>query len=273
MLSDYARFLQRQNREAEAAALLHRELEQAPANAESAEGAAYLLASEFPQHVDPKDEILWTWLAGRPKWESTEERLLGRMLENAPRDVLDGFLARGEKLASGQDPSRAKTLGCIMNCMGLAKRSIPLLEYAAQHAPDTEFGETAVFTLFESCLDIGAWKRAEELLPQATGRLTAAEAPEWCSRLALVAAQTGAKADALRLWRMAAGTDLTELADLSRLSSAGLREELTAFYAETARKIPSSEVPGKALRILQSAGSEPGPADAPPPPLLPPTEK
>jgi tetratricopeptide (TPR) repeat protein len=265
MLSAYARFLQRTNRQTEAVTLLHRELEQAPADAESTEGAAYLLAFEFPQQVDPGDEIFWTWLAGRLKWEYVEERLLWQMLENAPRNVLDGFLARAEQLASEQDPSRAKTLGWIMNRMGFAKRSIPLLEYAAQHAPAAEFGEGVVFTLFESCLDIGDWKRAEQLLPQATARLTPAETPEWCSRLALVAAQAGAKADAMRLWRMAAGTDLTELAHLSAMGSAGLQEELTAFYTEMARQIPSSEVPGKALRMLRSVGRESAPGAEPSP--------
>jgi tetratricopeptide (TPR) repeat protein len=268
MLSDYARFLQRRNREAEAVMLLQRELEQAPANAASAEGAAHLLAFEFPKHLDPKDEVLWTWLAGRPKWEYTEERFLWRMLENAPRNVLDVCLTRAERLTPGQDPSRAKTLGWIMNRMGLAKRSIPLLEYAAQHAPDTEFGERAIFTLFESCLDSGDWKRAEELLPQATGRMTPTEAPEWCSRLAFVAAQGRAKADAMRLWRMAASTDVAELAYLSRMSKAGLHEELTAFYSEMAQKIPSSEIPGRALQMLQSAGHESIPVDVPPPPPI-----
>jgi len=268
MLSDYAHFLQRRNREADTVALLHRELEQAPANAASTEGAAHLLSFDFPKHPDPKDEVLWTWLAGRPKWEYTEERLLWRMLENSPRDVLDGFLSRAEKLTPGQDPSRASTLGWIMNRMGFAKRSIPLLEYAAEHAPNAEFREPAVFTLFESCLDIGDWKRAEELFPQASARLALAEAPEWCSRLALVAAQAGAKADAMRLWRTAASTDLTELAYLSRLSRTGVHEELTAFYAEMARKIPSSEIPGKALKMLQSNGNGSPPLGVPPPPLV-----
>jgi len=266
MLSDYAHFLQRRNREADAVTLLRRELEQASANAVSTEGAAYLLSFDFPKHLDPKDEVLWTWLAGRPKWEYTEERLLWRMLENSPRDVLDACLSRAEELASEQDPSRSNTLGWIMNRMGFAKRSVPLLEYAAQHAPNAEFRERAIFTLFESCLDIGDWKRGEALFPQATARLTLAEAPEWCSRLAAVAAKTGAKADAMRLWRTAASTDLTELAYLSRLSRAGLYEELTAFYTEMARKIPSSETPGKALHILQSAGNESAPVDRPPPP-------
>jgi tetratricopeptide (TPR) repeat protein len=266
MLSDYAHFLQRRNRQAEAVALLHRELEQAPPEAVSTEGAAYLLAFDFPQYPDPKDEVLWTWLAGRPKWEYTEERLLWRMLENSPRDALDGFLSRAEKLTLGQDASRAGTLGWIMNRMGLAKRSVPLLEYAAEHAPNAEFREQVVFTLFESCLDLGDWKRAEALFPQARARLTLAEAPEWCSRLALVAAQAGAKADAMRLWRMAAGTDVTQLAYLSRLSGAGLHEELTAFYSEMACKIPSSETPRKALRILQSGANASPPGDVPPPP-------
>lgn len=259
MLSDYAHFLQRMNRVADAVTLLHRELEQAPASAASTEGAAYLLAFDFPKHLNPKDEILWTWLAGRPRWENTEERLVWRMLENSSRDALDEFLSRAEILADGQDPSRANTLGWLMNRMGFAKRSVPLLESAAQRAPNAEFRKRALFTLFESCLEIGDWKRGEQLLPETTELAS----PEKYSHLAVVAARMGAKADALRLWRMATSTDLTELGYLSRLSAAGLRGELAAFYTEMARKIPSSEIPGKVLHMLQSDGSESPPLDAP----------
>jgi tetratricopeptide (TPR) repeat protein len=264
ILSDYAHFLQRRNRIPEAVALLHRELEQSPADAVSTEGAAYVLAFDFPTYLDAKDETLWTWLAGRPKWGFVEERLLWRMLENAPREALDGFFARAEGLAREQDPSRALTLGWIVNRMGFAKRSMPLLEYAAQHAPNADLREKATFTLFESCLDIGDWKRGEELFPQAAARLTLAEAPEWCSRLAVLAARAGAKADAMRLWRTATSTDLTQLGGLSDLARTGLRDELTGFYTEMARKIPSSEVPGRAIKILRSSGSELPPVEAPP---------
>ncbi len=253
-LADYAHFLQRTNRVPEALALLHDELAQAPAHSGSAEGAAYLLAFDFPKYLDAGDEVLWMWLAQRPKWEYTEERLLWRMLENAPRDALDGFFARAEELARGQDPSRAHTLGWIMNRMGFAKRSLPLLEYAAEHASDAEFRKTAIFTLFESCLDTGNWKRGEQIFPEAAARLTSTEVPQWYSRLAVTAATAGAQADALRLWRAAANVDLTQLGGLPGLMKAGLREPLVDFYTEMAEKIPSSEVPGRVLKILQSEG-------------------
>ncbi|MCX5644490.1 MAG: hypothetical protein NTZ17_07365 [Phycisphaerae bacterium] len=251
ILSDYAHFLERTSRVPEAVALLRRELEQASPDAVSTEGAAYLLVFDFPTYPNAKDEILWTWLAGRPKWGYTEERLLWRMLENSPRDALDGFFTRAEGLTRGMDASRAFTLGWIMNRMGFARRSIPLLEYAALHTLDAEPRARVTFTLFESCLDIGDWKRGEALLPETT-EMTPTEK---YSRLAVVAARAGAKADVLRLWRMATCTDLTQRAALPDLMRAGLRRDLTDFYTEMAKKIPSSEVPGQALKLLQAQGN------------------
>lgn len=256
LLSDYAYFLKRMNRIPEAVSLLRCELEQAPASSASAEGAANLLAFEFPTHAAAEDEVLWTWLGRRPKWEHTEQRLLWRMLENSPRDAVDGFFSRAEGLGRGQDPSRSHTLGWIMNRMDFAKRSMPLLEYAVEHAPDARFREEAVFTLFESCLDTGDWKRGEEILPEAADRLSLTELPQWYGRLAVIAATAGAKADAMRLWRAAANIDLTQLGHLSGMAKAGLRAELADFYTEMARKIPASRVPDKALKMLQLDESE-----------------
>lgn len=255
LLSDYAFFLKRMDRIPDAVSLLHSELEQAPASSASAEGAANLLAFEFPTYLKTGDEVLWTWLARRPKWEHTEERLLWRMLENSPRDVLDGFFSRAEEIAREQDPSRSYTLGWIMNRMDFARRSVPLLEFAVEHAPEGELRGRAVFTLFESCLDTGDWKRGEEIFPEAAGRLTSTEVPAWYGRLAVAAATAGAKTDAMRLWRAAANIDLTQLEGLSGLVRAGLRAELVDFYTEMAERIPSSQVPGQALKMLQSDGS------------------
>ena len=251
LLVDYAHFLARVDRRAEAVELLRKEIEQASATSESARKAAHLLAFDFGNDVSEDDEILWIWLASRPKWEYTEKRLLWRMLENAKRDDLDRYLLRAEELANGRDPSRSHTLGWIMNRMQFPKRSISLLEYAVETAHDEESREQAVFTLFESYLDTGDWRRAEDVFPEASRRLTPMEVPDWYSRVAVTAAVAGKKADAIRLWRAVANINPAELDRLDELAKLGLRHELVAFYDEMARKMPSSEIPTKVLRVLE----------------------
>jgi len=252
MLTDYVRFLARVNRTAEAAALLRKEMEQAPATSESAKRAARLLGFDFAKHLSVDDEVLWTWLDKQPKWEHTEEQLLWRMLESAKRDELDKYFLRAEKSTKGKRPSRAYTLGWIMNRMRFPKRSIALLEDAVEQTDDKELKERAVFTLFESYLDTGDWRRAEQMFADASKRLTAREVPDWYSRIAVIAAVAGDKADAMRIWKGVANVSPAELADLDDLIKAGLRDELVGFYQEMQRKMPSSEIPGRALKALET---------------------
>jgi len=173
------------------------------------------------------------------------------MLENAKRENLDRYFLRAEELANGRDPSRSHTLGWIMNRMQFPKRSIPLLEYAVETAHDEESKEQAVFTLFESCLDIGDWRRAEQVFPEASRQLTPTEVPDWYSRVAVAAASAGMKTDAMRIWRSVANVSPAELDGLDELVKLGLRDELVAFYDEMARKMPSSEIPTRVLRALE----------------------
>jgi tetratricopeptide (TPR) repeat protein len=255
LLMGYAGFLSGEKRTPEGVALLRKEIEEAPAGSRSANTAAHLLASpQFRREVSVDDELLWTWLADRPKWESTEERLLRRMLENADRDDLDRYFVRAEELASGKDPTRARTLGWVMNRMHFPKRSIPLLEYAIHTTDDKQLKERAQFTLFESYLDTRDWMRAEQVFPEASKRLTPREVPDWYSRIAVIAARAGAKADAMRIWKGVANVNPTELADLDDLVKFGLKDELVDFYGEMAKKMPSSEVPARALGMLEESG-------------------
>jgi tetratricopeptide (TPR) repeat protein len=251
LLADYARFLMREKRRDEAAAFLRKEINEAPAVSESTKRAAHFLAFDLYKEIHVDDPVLWNWLANRPKWEHTEERLLWRMLESAERDNLDKYFIRAEEAALGKDPSRAHTLGWIMNRMHFPKRSIPLLKHAIENARDKELKERAVFTLFESYLDTGDWKHAEEIFPDAAGRLTPKELPEWYSRVAVTAAKAGAKSDAMRIWGRVANLSPSQIDGLEDLVEAGLRDELKSFYRKMQKEMPSSEVPARALTALQ----------------------
>jgi tetratricopeptide (TPR) repeat protein len=251
LLADYARFLMREERIGEAVALLRKEIEQAPTVSESAKRAAHLLAFDFYKQISVDDPVLWNWLTNRPKWEHTEERLLWRILESAKQDNLDKHFIHAEEVAFGKDPSRAHTLGWIMNRMHFPKRSIPLLKYAVENAHDKELKERAVFTLLESYLDTGDWKHAEEVFPDAAKRLTPKELLEWFSRVAVTAAKAGAKTDAMRIWSRVANLSPSQIDGLEDLVEAGLRKELKNFYLKMQKEIPSSEVPAKALMVLE----------------------
>ncbi len=252
MLSDYAAFLAREKRPAEAVALLRKEIEVAPASAESATRAARILAFDFEKEVRVEDDVLWAWLTGRPKWEFTEERLLWRMLENAKREVLEAPFARAEKLAAGADPTRARTLGWIMNRMGFPKRSISLLEYAVERAADKDFKATAAFTLFESYLDIADWVKAERVFPEAGKQLTPSELPVWYAKIAVIAAKAGEGKEAMRIFRKLANLAPTATNEVDELARYGLRKDLIAFYRAMQQALPESEVPGKVLKNLDA---------------------
>lgn len=250
-LNDYARFLEREKRIDDGVALLRREIEHSPPTSESAERAAYFLAGDFDKGISADDTLLWNWLESRPKWEHTEKSLLLRLLEKAGRDDRDRYFRRAEEFVIGNDPSRASSLGWIMNRMRFPKRSIPLLKYAIENAQDEKLIERTYFTLLESYLDAGDWKHAEEVFPQAAKRMTAREFPEWYSRMAVAAAKAGARTDAMRIWSRAANLSPSQLDGLEDLVEAGLRNELKNFYLKMQKEMPSSEVPAKALMALE----------------------
>jgi tetratricopeptide (TPR) repeat protein len=254
MLGDYARFLGRHQRHTEAVALLRQELTDAPADSESAIGAAHLLAFDFKTHVTPDDELLWTWLAQRAKWEFTEERVLREMIEKAKPESRDGHFKRAETMTADADPSRAAILGWILNRLNQPARSIPLLVRAMEQAPaDSELRKSAAFSLFESYLDVNDWKSAETLFPAARQRLSATEVSEWYAKIAVAAARAGAKDDALRLWKAVVNLNPAELSCLRDLVKAGLRDALTAFYRDLQKQMPDSEWPTRALQTLESS--------------------
>jgi tetratricopeptide (TPR) repeat protein len=250
-LKDYTDFLIKEKRIDEAVKLLRDEIRKAHVTSASAKKAAHLLAFDLYEDISVDDTLLWNWLAGQPKWEFTEDRLLWRLLESANRDHIDKYFTLAEELVDGNDPSRARALGWIMNRMGFPERSIPLLENAVKYARDKRLKERANFTLLESYLDIGDWEQAEKIFLQTDIRLTADEIPEWYSKAAVAAAKAGAKTDAMRIWSQVANINPSYTNGLEKLGDAGLKDELVIFYRQMQKEIPSSEIPARALMILE----------------------
>ena len=268
-MNRYASFLDRQNRSEDAVELLLKELTEAPANSESAIQAAYLLAHNFKNLISVDDEVLWTWLENRTKWEFHEEGLLYQMLDNVSpaertleweihendiSEILDKNFSRAEKLAFvfDNDPTRACTLGGIENRLGFPKHSIALLKYAHENAKDKDLKEKSALYLFESYLDTINWKSAEEIFPELANRLSYKELPEWYSRVAIAAAKSEAKEDAIRIWSNVANLYPAMFELMNGLVKYGLKEDLKDFYLKMQQKMPSSEVPSKALSMLEN---------------------
>lgn len=255
LFRDYMFFLARKDRGEDAVPLLRKEIERAPPASWSAEFAVNRLTSDFTKHVRADDEALWNWLSQRPKWKHTEERLLWRMLESSPSLDLAKHFARAEQLAQGTDPSRAAILGWIMNRMKHARRSIPLLEQAVERATDPEVKKSAAFTLFESSLDTDDWQRAESIFPIARRQLTPYELPGWYAKIAVLAAKAGAKTDAIRIWRGAANLNPSSTGYLPELVKVGLKDALADYYRQMQKRLPSSEIPARAIRIIEGAAN------------------
>ncbi len=246
----YARFLREQERHAEAAVLLRRELSQSPLKSSSVRAAASIMAQHHARDIDPDDNIYWQWLASRRRWHRPEQDLLGELLKNVERESLDPYFLRAEKLAEGADPSRSETLGCVLNTMGFPTRAMPLLEYAVEHTTSEALRERAALCLFQSYLDADDWRSAESIFPEAAKRPTTEKLLRCYGRIALVAARSGAKQDAIRVWKIAANVDLAALGNLEPLASAGLRRELVEYYESIRTRLPGSVVPGRALHLL-----------------------
>jgi tetratricopeptide (TPR) repeat protein len=165
---------------------------------------------------------------------------------------MERAFARAEQIANQGDASRAAVLGWVLNRMGQPARSIPLLESVVAKTEDKELKERAAFTLCESYLDSGDWRKAEAIFPTAAQHLTTNEYPEWYGRIAVTAAKAGERQDALRLWNRVAEIDMTETRHLQPLARAGLQDELLAYYQELQQALPASYIPPKVIAELRN---------------------
>jgi hypothetical protein len=200
----YSFFLKRRNRRQEAVELLRTELSQLPADSKSAEAVAKELSRYFGEELSGDSQILWDRLEKQAKWEHTEERLLFGMLEKAKPEELQRVLVRAETLTKNGDPSRAFILGRVMNRIEQPERSITLLKYAHRKIDDKKKKSRVALELFKVYLDVGDWRNAKKLFPQAKKRLTRQEQMKYYFRIANAAYKAGDKKAAASLWKSAA---------------------------------------------------------------------
>ena len=81
-------------------------------------------------------------------------------------------------------------------------------------------------------------------------RLTLEEQGDWYARIAVAAAVMNEKEDAMRIWRVSANANPARVAYVDQLARYGLSEEIAGFYRELAKRLPGSDAPARAMRIL-----------------------
>jgi len=211
-----------------------------------------LFEKDNSHYLKPGDRRLIKFLAEQPRWGYDEERLVWRMARNAESPLqLSDFWKEMEQLAAGNG-SRESIIGWVMNRCGEAKRSLPLLLDACVRLKDDD-KQRAFFTLFESYLDLSDWKNAENIWPQASVRLTDNERPDWLGRIALAAAKSGDKNNAIRLWKKKDTIDAAALGHLEDMVKNGLRVQMIDYYTRMQKQKPDNSIPKDALKIIASA--------------------
>lgn len=257
VVRDYAMFLKRTADDKVALAYLWSEFEKTP-NQKFRVGIIRIISDPFEtdntHYLKPTDSRLLKFLAGQQAWSYDEERLVWRMARNAASpSQLNEFWKEMERLAAGNG-SRESTLGWVMNRCSEAKRSLPLLKDACTRLKGDD-KQRASFTLFESYLDLSDWRNAENIWSEASVRLTENERPDWLGRIALAAAKSGDKPNAMRLWKKKDHIDAAALGHLEGLVKSGMRSEMFDYYTKMQKQKPDNSIPKEALKIIASVKS------------------
>ncbi len=251
ILRGYVSWLARTGRQVEGSALLWREYEAAEPTSPLAEfmlGEILEGRGGAPEPTGPEDERLWRFLEAHAEWDATRAgTLLRRMADSYPDSA---FLDRAEALARGTAASRALVLGTVLCRSGAPQRGLARLEDAAARLRDAGSLATATWELFVTHLGLDDWRSAEARWAEVRARVRELDRPGWIGKIALAAARSGARADALRLWTVRANFDRGDVERLDDLANAGMREDLVGFYGRMAQADPRSVYPARILARL-----------------------
>ncbi len=199
-----------------------------------------------------EDERVWDYLAARRIWNRSDEQLLSRLVRIRDAKLRAATWQRAEKLAKEAHPTRSGVLSWVMTRSRENERAIPLLEDAVRRVADAAGRMTYSFTLFEACLATKRWRRADELWPRVTQRLTTRELGDWSGRLACIAAAAEAYDDAFRIWQRGVRTDQTDSRHLEELAKLGMRGRLVSHFRKLARDEPgSAEAARRVIALIE----------------------
>ncbi len=201
------------------------------------------------------DLLLWQFLTERKRYDYTAECVLRALLDKShATGQTKAFWAKVISLAGPDtDPTRRKVIGWMLSRHGQPARALPIVKDALRRWPKADNARRSVaFNLFEIYLDLNDWKSAEKVfLSEAHKQLTSGEVPYWFSRIAVIAAQTGAKDDSMRLWKQRANLDLNNLEGMGGMIAAGMKDRLREFYSGLAKRDSDNKAVAAALKALE----------------------
>ncbi len=248
---DYIDLLKREKRLDEANEFIIKEIREAPVNSWSSNKAVCLFIGNFGREIKHDDSLLWNWLKRQTECGTGTERLLKLLMKKARPLYFEEYLTRIEKMELGKQLCTKKTMSSILHSSGYHERAIKLLRNLCDNYQDDETRSYVQLKLFEIYLYTGDWKKAEDLFPEVSKSLFFREIHEWHTNVAIAAAKSGAKTDAMRIWCQVANMSPSYIDGLEELVNAGLKNELKEFYLQMQKEIPTSEFPAKALKVLE----------------------
>jgi len=252
-VGEYVRFLaERQHRYDDAAGLSRRELRRIAPNYDVVSSLVWWLLkldSGGQATFDSDDPLLWQFLADRQTYDTQEESVLeafyGKM---QARGGKESFCVKAEKLAGPDtDPTRRYVIGKVLLKAGRARRALPLLEDAYRRWPHPEMRGHVTRPLLQAYHKTGDWESAEKMLRKVRSDLHLSEVNSWYVDFAVLAARSGAKDGALRLWRQRANLELVDREGMDKLLNAGMEGPLRAFYSGLAKRDPDNRAVAAAL--------------------------
>lgn len=247
VISAYRKYLKRSRSEQAALAFLWREFD----DSDNIRYRGRLLDMVFAEsgYVDPayrpsSDQRLFEYLDKTSVWKKTEKILIEKILKDASSSESSmksaisrlNELARGSGSASKVDSTRAIVLSEVLIKLDQGKEAISLLqasEVGAGASGDVEHKQQSKEInrlLFEAYLSVDDWRRAKQLWKVAAAGMAPLSLSDWAGRIALGAARTGDKEEALKLWRLKDEIDRTDLSNLKALADYGLKAALENYY-------------------------------------------
>jgi tetratricopeptide (TPR) repeat protein len=229
---------------------------------------------EAQQAISPDDELLWTVITQKARWNYDEGRILSEMLvveepgkkifaapaagkplvlpkpaapQHTPQQV--AVVERAEKLSEGADPSRAEVLGEVCMQRGFPEKAIALFIQALPQEPDKYIQQDIRRKLFDLYINQGAPQSAEGYLPETTKEVAAAALLSDYASLAKAFAPTNSER-AMYYWRKVNNIDATYIYPIGAMSRTSTVSDLRKFYQAQRISDPQSWVTHVVLEKL-----------------------
>jgi tetratricopeptide (TPR) repeat protein len=242
-------------------ALLRREFKLTPPESGYAFGVARLITNdEFEldglRHslFSSQPALVVQLLNARENWGNEEEALIEDVVRGDETSAAeeDAIWSALEKLVTNPGSLRANYLAEAMMFRGTFDRAIPLLTGYLRSGASHEYVSRAgvLQHLVRAYSSTGKWKEAEELLVRHSDLAWQLMAYD-LGVVAASAAQNGAPADAVRLWKMKVNLDRRDLTGLDQLSRTEARSALRDFYLQMKKDDPQSTIAELALATLR----------------------